>query len=261
MTIANAPLAANAPAYSSLEMSSEAGRIGLGQKPVLDSVSRSSRLPLPPPSLADALRPFTRAVVLTAPGGPVSTQVMAAIADSGVPSELIGHPLVAMAELTRLERDAMTGGGNERTVLVVADRDPSDSMSAFEQVDDLKPLFEVVRERLSRVAIYVFADGLPIEICKGRASEPARVEHADPIAVARRGAMPAAPKLRIADAGVQASAPTAAFDADEPDDQPPSDTAAQEAVTREELEMLLERFEEPSDRDDRRSHPGGGGRR
>lgn len=250
------------------ELSAEAGRIGLGQKPVLDSDPRSSRLPLHPPSLADALRPFTRAVVLTAPGGPVSGQVLAAISDSAVPSELIGHPLVAMAELTRLERDAMTGGGGERTVLVVADRDPSDSMSAFEQVDDLKPLFEVVRERLSRVAIYVFADGLPIEICKGRASEPIRVEHADPVAVARRGAAPAPPRLRIADPGEQPRPPSgfakSALDADEPDDQVPSDTAAQEAVTREELEMLLERFEDQpdrGDREDRRGHPGGGGRR
>lgn len=211
-------------------------------------------MPLPPPSLADALRPFTRAVVLTAPGGGVSTQVMGAIADSGVPSELIGHPLVAMAELTRLERDAMAGGGSERTVLVVADRDQGDSMSAFDQVDDLKPLFEVVRERLSRVAIFVFADGLPIEICKGRAPEAPRVEHADPIAAARRGASPAAPKLRITDAPLEPSSSQALADDGEPDDQPQSETAADEAVTRAELEMLLERFEDPGHRD---GGPGG----
>jgi hypothetical protein len=179
---------------------------------------------------------------------------MGAIADSGVPSELIGHPLVAMAELTRLERDAMSGGGSERTVLVVADRDQGDTMSAFDQVDDLKPLFEVVRERLSRVAIFVFADGLPIEICKGRAPDAPRVEHADPIAVARRGATPAAPKLRITEpphevASRETATHAATNDDGEPDDQPQSETAADEAVTRAELEMLLERFEEPGRRD------------
>ena len=191
----------------------------------------------------------------------MSTEVMGAIADSGVPSELIGHPLVAMAELTRLERDAMTGGGGERTVLVVADRDQGDTMSAFDQVDDLKPLFEVVRERLSRVAIFVFADGLPIEICKGRTPDPARVEHADPIAAARRGASPAAPRLRITEAPLP-PASTAAFGSEaqdgEPDDQPQSETAADEAVTRAELEMLLERFEDSSRRD---GGPDGGGER
>lgn len=228
------------------------------------------------------LAPFTRAVVLTSAGGSVAGSVLAAIADSSVPCELIGHPLIAMAELTRLERDAMAGGGAERTVLIVADRDQSEAATAFDQVDDLKPLFEAVRERLSRVSIYVFADGLPIEICRGRVTDaPVVVE---PEVTARRAGIPIPPVLRIApgsapavaatssaskpaprnelDRAIGRAKETALANADELDNLEDVDdelvseaeraeAAKRESVTREELAMLLDRFDETKNRDEK----------
>ena len=262
---------------------------------VLDSISRISFIPLVPPNLANVLAPFTRAVVLTSAGGSVAGSVLAAIADSSVPCELIGHPLIAMAELTRLERDAMAGGGAERTVLIVADRDQSEAATAFDQVDDLKPLFEAVRERLSRVSIYVFADGLPIEICRGRVTDaPVVVE---PEVTARRAGIPITPVLRIApgsapavaatssagkpapknlhvdghidhaprnelDRAIGRAKETALASADELDNLEDVDdelvseaeraeAAKRESVTREELAMLLDRFDETKNRDEK----------
>ncbi len=218
------------------------------------------------------------------------------MADSSVPFELIGHPLIAMAELTRLERDAMAGGGAERTVLIVADREQSEGATAFDQVDDLKPLFEAVRERLTRVSIYVFADGLPIEICKGRVSDAPIV--AEPEAVLRRTGVSSAPALRIAPGSSPVSTvtgstgkpapkhahPAAHFDDARPneldraigraketaraaeneldnfdeseselvDEATRAEAAKRESVTREELAMLLDRFDEATNRDETR---------
>lgn len=198
----------------------------------------------PAPTPLDALRQHTQAVVLTAPDGEVSPQLMAAIRDSGVPCELIGHPLVAMAELARLERDLRGAGSGERTALVVSDRD---------QWDDLSLLFEVVRERLSRVSIWILAGQLAIEVHRGRASEHA-ARPSEPAAPIERSfapmtarTPPGKPNLRIVephDAPPRDAPALRDGDDAEPLDEN-ADTRSAEAVTSAEIEMLLDLFDGP----------------
>ncbi|MFM7135128.1 MAG: hypothetical protein ACKO0W_12535 [Planctomycetota bacterium] len=199
----------------------------------------------PTPRPADALRQHTRAVVLTAPGGDISPVLLDQIRDSTVPFELIGHPLVAMAELSRLEREAKPEGEPERTALVVCERD---------DFDDLNGLFDAVRSRLPRVSIWVFAGGLSVEVQRGRSSEPPAAPARPPVA---RDAAPArptprsAPTLRITEAPVPQAPEGVEADVDQEDSPKGGET-----VTPEELEMLLDLFEPPPDRD--RPSPGGG---
>ena len=103
-------------------------------------------MPLPAPKPVDALRQHTRAVMLISADGDASSALLDAIRDSEVPCELIGHPVVAMAELVRLERDNREG--HDRTALFVADD---------ERIDQLSSLFQAVRTRLPQVAIWVIA--------------------------------------------------------------------------------------------------------
>lgn len=206
----------------------------------------------PAPNPLDALRQHTQAVVLTSPDGEVSPALMAAIRDSGVPCELIGHPLVAMAELARLERDLRGGASGERTALIVSDRD---------QWDDLSLLFEAVRERLSRVSIWILAGQLAIEVHRGRAGEvaPRAGELAsragEPPSPAARSfepvtsrTPPGKPSLRIVepqDAAPPRDVPAAGrLDDDESIDEN-ADTRSAEAVTSAEIEMLLDLFDGP----------------
>jgi hypothetical protein len=209
----------------------------------------SLRIMAPPtPRPADALRQHTRAVVLTAPGGDISPIMLDQIRDSTVPFELIGHPLVAMAELARLEREVSPEGDPERTALVVCERD---------DFDDLNGLFDAVRSRLPRVSIWVFAGGLSVEVQRGRPPEP--LAHADvrtrpaPSAdapAARPIARPA-PALRITDAPL----PPSEADSDVETDAAGAPLKSGGPVTPEELEMLLDLFEPPSGGD--RPAPGG----
>lgn len=202
----------------------------------------------PTPRPADALRQHTRAVVLTAPGGDISPILLEQIRDSTVPFELIGHPLVAMAELARLEREVSPEGEPERTALVVCERD---------DFDDLNGLFDAVRSRLPRVSIWVFAGGLAVEVQRGRPPEP--LAHAD--VRARPAPMPEAstsrtttrptPALRITDAPL----PPSADDSDADPDSPGTPLKSGGPVTPEELEMLLDLFEPPGGGD--RPTPGG----
>ena len=199
------------------------------------------RVATPTPSPLDALRQHTRAVVLTAPGGDVSPDLLAAIRDSGVPCELIGHPLVAMAELCRLDRDQRPGEPAERSALIVSDRD---------QWDDLSMLFEVVRERLARVSIWILAGQLAIEVHRGkapdaRASEPEQPAERSFAPVSTR--TPPKPTLRIVEPQDAAPMRAALGAEDEPFDDENAGTRNAEAVTSEEIEMLLDLFDGPAD--------------
>ena len=182
-------------------------------------------MPLPAPKPVDALRQHTRAVVLTSADGSVSPLLLDAIQDSGIACELIGHPLVAMAELVRLEqhseqRSPSGSDGGESTALVIADQ---------ERLEDLSTLFDSVMLRLPQVSIWIIAGDIAIEVQRGRPPETSATPTPS-----------GTPRLRIA--GEPASEP-----------KPPVARAASsdESVTAAELEMLLDFNEEDHRRGDR----------
>jgi hypothetical protein len=117
-------------------------------------------VPLPAPKPVDALRQHTRAVVLISAEGDASPALLDAIRDSEVPCELIGHPVVAMAELVRLEHGDRRH--EERTALFVADD---------ERIEQLATLFQSVRVRLPQVAIWVVAGDLAVQVQRASAAE------------------------------------------------------------------------------------------
>ena len=118
---------------------------------------------LPAPKPVDALRQYSRAVVLISAQGDAAPTLLDAIRDSEVPCQLIGHPLVAMAELIRLEQDNRQGSA-ERTALIVADD---------ERIDQLDSLFHAVRVRLPRVAIWVIAGDFAVQVQRASTGESA----------------------------------------------------------------------------------------
>ena len=209
-------------------------------------------MPLPAPKPVDALRQHTRAVVLVSADGDASSTLLDAIRDSEIPCELIGHPLVAMAELVRLEQDNRLG--SERTALFVADD---------ERIEQLSTLFQAVRNRLPHVAIWVIAGDLAVLVQRAVAPETAQ-----PV----RPAGKTAPQLRIVDAApdrvigprpagratkdiksIETAAQTDA--SDESDARIDPNAAHSTAITAEELDMLLGfGDEDPSERGER---PGG----
>lgn len=144
-------------------------------------------MPLPAPKPVEALRQHTRAVVLISSEGETDPRLLDAIRDSEIACELIGHPLVAMAELVRLEQD--NRHGEERTALFVADD---------ERIEQLAALFQAVRVRLPQVSIWVIAGDLAVQVQRGsastaRAASPAAVVETLPA----RSAVRSAPQLRI----------------------------------------------------------------
>ena len=197
-------------------------------------------MPLPAPRPLDALRQHTHAVVLTTGEGIISAQLKGAIDDSGVHSEVIGHPLLAMAQLTVLCRDSR-GEASDRLALVVTDR----------QIDDLSPLFTAIRGRLPRVSIWVFEADLAIEIQRGQQTEPAKpVATSSSSKPTSASARPAAPTLRItgADVGARAAEPLSPIEEEfETDRDRDPIEASGESVSRAELEMLLDFFEPDGD--------------
>jgi len=187
-------------------------------------------VPLPAPKPVDALRHHTRAVVLTSADGDVSDVLLNAMKDSGTPCELIGHPLIAMAELVRLENSAPGElDADERTALVVADHDC---------LEDLSPLFAAVRLRIPQVSIWVVAGEIAIEVQRARNSDPA--PSGDKASSRPPTNSSTGPELRIVHGSTEV--------------KPPSKPGVGEtSVTPEELEMLLGLPEEQRDRDgDRR---------
>lgn len=154
-------------------------------------------MPLPAPRPLDALRQHTHAVILTAGDGVLSGQLRGTVGESGVESQVIGHPILAMARLTNLCRGSR-GEPNDRPALVVTDR----------QIDDLSPLFAAVRDRLPRVSIWVFEADLAIEIQRGQHLDaPKPPSPPTPAKPHRRDIRPAPPALRIAGVSPDAAAP------------------------------------------------------
>jgi hypothetical protein len=198
-------------------------------------------LALPAPKPVDALRQHTRAVVLISAEGDAAPTLLDAIRDSEVPCQLIGHPLVAMAELIRLEQDNRQGSA-ERTALIVADD---------ERIDQLDSLFHAVRVRLPRVAIWVIAGDFAVQVQRATAGESAAPSGGaressggardpsggarEPLRTNRR-----APQLRIVDHSDEPAPLTT--DVVEIDDDLPSTEVEKRhstALTAEELDMLL----------------------
>lgn len=196
-------------------------------------------MPLSAPRPLDALRQYTRAVILTAEGCQLSDEVRGLATRSGVRCEFVDHPLLAVAALTTIEREAKAA---ERAALVVAER----------QIDDLGGLFATVRSRLQRIAIWVFEADIAIEVQRGQAAE---TPEPAPRETAPRAVGSTAPALRIsrpADSPVaqRPAAPAAAPDLEDAVEDPPGPSG--NSVTAEELEMLLNLFEndQPPRRDD-----------
>ena len=219
-------------------------------------------MPLPAPKPVDALRQHTRAVVLISADGDASPALLDSIRDSEVPCELIGHPVVAMAELVRLERGDRRR--EERTALFVADD---------ERIEQLASLFQAVRMRLPQVAIWVIAGDLAVQVQRATVVDAAAESRFGSAGAssngisgtasndARTAPRPGTPKLRIvehdvddeADAESDTEAETATdnqggnqhdnadADADARDPEPDEIASASRAtsLTAEELDMLL----------------------
>ena len=223
-------------------------------------------MPIPAPTPVDALRHYSRAVVLTAGGGAVSRQLRQTIEAAGTRCEILGHPLLALAELIHLSR-ASREEEPARLTLVVADR----------EIDDLAALFTAVRTHLSQVAIWVFEGELAIEIQRAQLeARPAQLEarpaqlEARPAQVEARPAQvearPAqietrpAPVLRIAPAATEAERPISADPSNESSAEDPPGPSGN-TVTPEELEMLLDLFDgNRADHGSSDSGPAGNGR-
>jgi hypothetical protein len=171
------------------------------------------------------------------------------VARSGTRCEIVDHPLMAVASLSVIERE---GDAHERAALVVAER----------QIDDLDGLFSVIRTRLQRMSVWVFEADFAIEIQRGHVPE---VPEATPRTSPPRAAGSTPPTLRIThtvEPPPEDPAPgsSAQLDGgarvdgrlDEHPEDPPGPSG--NAVTPEELEMLLDLFE--GDRGTRRDDGG-----
>lgn len=213
-------------------------------------------MPHPAPRPLDALRQHTRAVILTAEGCALSDALCDLAAQSSTPCEIVDDPLMAVAALTVIERE---GDASERPALVLAER----------QIDDLDGLFAVVRTRLRRVSVWVFEADIAIEIQRGQVQE---APDAPPRAASPRASGITPPQLRIARTaeppahattlghgsaalvdGVQDGGAFGEEQLDGDAEDPPGPSG--NAVTPEELEMLLDLFE--GDRGPRRDDGGG----
>ncbi|MBI1303360.1 MAG: hypothetical protein GC172_06185 [Phycisphaera sp.] len=173
-------------------------------------------------------------MVLTARDGAVSRALRQTIDASGTRCEILGHPLLALAELLHLER-APRDPDAPRPTLVVADR----------EIDDLAPLFAAVRSHLPQLAIWVFEGNLAIEIQRGQSDARPAQPDARPAQLDTRPA----PMLRIAPGSPTEPSPSASSLAVEhrdagsasTEEDPPGPSG--NTVTPEELEMLLDLFD------------------
>jgi hypothetical protein len=173
-------------------------------------------------------------VVLTGRGGAVSRALQQTIDASGARCEILGHPLLALAELIHIERSPREAD-TPRLTLVVADR----------EIDDLAPLFAAVRTHLPQLAIWVFEGEIAIEIQRGQVETRPAQQDARPAQQETRHT----PPLRIAPAPPpEPTRTTSAVTAGEHgavsgsgDEDPPGPSG--NTVTPEELEMLLDLFD------------------
>ncbi len=218
------------------------------------------------PSLADHLREHERVVVLLGPDAEIPSLLIDDLDRSDALYEVVRHPLLAVAELVRLELDARRSGSGAGTTLLVAER----------EIEDLGPMFGVVESRLPRVAARVQTGGHIVSVFEGLREEglreeglreegrreegrreEGRREEARPTAPARHGpdaepvrhAAPRAraPALRFVadddDARPVPSSDPAGDDREAHDDEPPPPSGS--APTREELDMLLSMLDDP----------------
>ena len=184
---------------------------------------------MPAPKPVDALRQHTRAVLLISADGDASSALLDAIRDSEVPCELIGHPVVAMAELVRLERDNRSG--EERTALFVADDD---------RIDQLSSLFQAVRLRLPQVAIWVIAGEYAVQVQRAAAIEQKPIPSGPSFDMPLHGSPRAAPQLRIVEHREEPAQPApVGLDDDSGDGRADPNAPHSTALTAEELDMLL----------------------
>jgi hypothetical protein len=187
-----------------------------------------------------------RAVVLLGPDAEVPDGFDEALDASGTLFEVVRHPLLAAAELVRLERDVRQSGSASRTTFWVVGRD----------IDDLEDLLQTVRASLPRVSARIFVQGARLTIFDGEPVTPKPSDGSDragpttvPFSDRRRLRLSRDP-LDAADAPTAptVSAPPASqMDADgdprgEHDEDPPGPSGS--APTPEEIEMLLSMFDD-----------------
>jgi hypothetical protein len=138
----------------------------------------------PPPSLRDV-----RQCVILCRGDDVPAAFLTSLVQHGIEPIVIGHPLLAFAELLQRERQHHPGRGwglptVARTALVVANRD---------QWDRLDPLLEAVRSQLPHIAVWVTTANLFLDVRE--------IPEADDLP-----AFPEGPQLRLA--GTELPKPT-----------------------------------------------------
>ncbi len=208
---------------------------------MLDSIVKGSLKPVSAPSLnpGEVFRRFTCAVVLTDVKAAAGDVLLESIRRADLKTVFTTHPLSAWASLLQLEfLGADTEHGSERqTALFVLDRDGW---------DDLSLLFARVRGLLPDVSVWILADALAIEVYSGlthRAGVGAPIEYAAAPPAASTG-----PNLRIVGTEVEEPrvVPPARVEVLEETDAPEHDPDATptNAVSSEELAMLLELFDE-----------------
>jgi hypothetical protein len=192
-----------------------------------------------------------RAVVLLGPDAEAPDGFDGVLDASRTLFEVVRHPLLAAAELVRLERDVRQSGSASRTTLWVVDRD----------IADLGDLFQMMRTSLPRVPARILVQGERLTVIEG-ASDAAKPSDG----AARSGPAPAPSpdrrplRLRHADDRFNPTAASPGPTATEPpanradatgdpreereehEEDPPGPSGS--APTPEEIEMLLSMFDD-----------------
>lgn len=187
-----------------------------------------------------------RAVVLLGPDSEVPGDFEEALDSPGTLFEVVRHPLLAAAELVRLERDVRRSGSSSRTTFWVVGR----------EIDDLEHFFQRLRAYLPRVSARVLVQRERLTVFDG-VPEPAVQTEGPAWPEPERAPTGRRPTLRytgdaLEPAGMpEGPSPTRSTDdAAAPDDgprhehdeDPPGPSGS--AVTREEIEMLLSMFDD-----------------
>ena len=170
----------------------------------------------------------THCVLLAAGGEHPPERLMTLLDEPSTQTVTVAHPLLAAAELARLERErqaslsSRSDEDEDRIVLVVVNR---------ESWRDLSPLFRMVRLQMPRVSIWVCTERVAIEVYAGNEyySQQEDAEIA-PVPTATTPAQPTKSRLDGSEQG------------------DPAD------VSDEELRLLLELFDAHDEADDDSEH-------